>query len=313
MDLSVILHAKYWEQFTRYEQVGFYALVMYDWLLSLSQESSLDLSPGFQPAKLAYLFARYWPLLTNPVVLWVHVVDHSPHECEMSFRLPLILQAGNFLGAAMVIAVRVHAFTGQKRPLAVLLTACLVTVTFYQIWVGASQIEVAPNGGCYPVDRISSVKHLSGYFLAPMLFDCIAVLIVLIYSLLVFPLRLMWDSSTITKIFIRDGALYFVAILAIHIFNAAMSFQPDAAISGTGVAVSMLLPSILACRLVLNLRQAGGKDADAEEASEKTLYSNLPSFHLVNGSTSSTQTLTGMRFPVSVSGVTTTSSFTSPV
>lgn len=70
----------------------------------------------------------------------------------------------------------------------------------------------------------------------------------------------MWNSSTVAKVFIRDGAMYFVAILAIHAFNAGMSFQyvvtadrwllltrvrPDDVISGTGVALSMFLPPVL--------------------------------------------------------------------
>lgn len=35
----------------------------------------------------------------------------------------------------------------------------------------------------------------------------------------------LWNGSALTRVFMRDGALYFLAILALHLLNAALSFQ----------------------------------------------------------------------------------------
>ncbi|EJD49481.1 hypothetical protein AURDEDRAFT_161587 [Auricularia subglabra TFB-10046 SS5] len=275
MDASEVLlfvHAKYWSNFTSFEHIALYALTVYDWLiwylsslasnaladprrrhLSLEQEISLVLSPGLSPAKLAYLLSRYWPLLTYPVGIWVNVMDHSHAECGRIFKAPMLVQVGNFVGAALIMAIRVHAFTGQRMSVAILLTASIVVIVMYQLWVAATQAGLAPRG-CYVVD-IGPAKHLSGYLLAPMLFDCMAMLFILIHALRAIP-RHLWIASVHTRVFLRDGLGYFLIIFALHAFNAAMSFQPDEAISGVGIPASILLPSILTCRVVLNLRAA---------------------------------------------------------
>ncbi|KZW03061.1 hypothetical protein EXIGLDRAFT_828817 [Exidia glandulosa HHB12029] len=257
-------------------RAAMYALVVYDWLNCFGDELSLVKTPGVSPAKLAYLFCRYWPLATYPVGLWVDVPDHTHELCEKIFRLPLILQVLNFTGPALVISIRVHAFTGRSTSLSVLLTACLVIFTLYQFWVMTTQAALNPQFGCFPVD-VGPAKHLAGHFLAPLLFDCIAILIVIVHAIRTIPFHL-WSASTITRVFITDGVYYFVMILYLHVFNAFMSFQPDRAISGVGVPLDLLLPSILACRLVLNLRRAVLQDPDVPSNDKFGDRSSLTAF-----------------------------------
>ncbi|KZW03063.1 hypothetical protein EXIGLDRAFT_828820 [Exidia glandulosa HHB12029] len=259
--MEMITRGEYWVQFAAYEHVAMYALLIYDWLICFEDELSLVKTPGVSPAKLAYLFCRYWALTTYPMVLWVDLINHSLELCERIFRLPLILQVLNLTGPALVIGIRAHAFTCRNTALSILLAACLVSFTSYQLWVVTTQAALNPQFGCFPVD-VGRAKHLAGHFLAPLLFDCIAILIVLIHAIRTIPFYL-WSATTITRVFIRDGVYYFAVMLFLHGFNAYMNFQPDGEIRGVGVPFDLLLPSILACRLVLNLRRAVLQDPEA--------------------------------------------------
>ncbi|KZW03078.1 hypothetical protein EXIGLDRAFT_828830 [Exidia glandulosa HHB12029] len=276
--LAQLSDAVYFASITRFEHAGAYTLLLYDWLLCLEHELKLISTPGLAPGKLAYLFCRYWPILTHPITIWVQLVTSDRALCEKTFRIPLFLTIVNFSGAASVLIVRVYAFTGARRLVAFFLVFCFAVVAAYQIWTVATQIALvtAPAPFCFPVDREGAAPLLSGYFLAPFLFDVVATATFVWHA---FSVRLqLSDMTGAVGLFVREGAAYFIAISAINLVNAVMNFLPDETHHGVMAPMSMLLPSILACRLVINLRSAasegglhsgvsGKRDTQAEEGS----------------------------------------------
>lgn len=212
-------------------------------------------TPGTSRAKIAYLFCRYWPLVTYPITLWVQVLDHDRSLCESIFRIPMFLTIPNLGTAAGVLVLRIYAFTGGKSFVVAFLTLCFVVVAGYQAFVASARAMLIPKGnGCFPVDT-GTAKHLSGYFLAALLFDCTVTLTFTIYAARIVKLRYS-ELSRFTRIFIREGAAYFLAISVINIINAGFNFQPVLPEQTVNVPMSLLLPNLLACRLVLNLRNA---------------------------------------------------------
>ncbi|EJD35435.1 hypothetical protein AURDEDRAFT_175462 [Auricularia subglabra TFB-10046 SS5] len=253
---GILIDAAHFAQVTRYMHIAAYLVVVYDWLICLEHEVDFVFRDRLSRAKVAYVFCRYWPLLTYPIIIWIQGYDHDRAICAKVFRIPMIIAIPNFASAASILILRIFAFTGGSHYVTTFLTLCFVGVVAYQTWVGAVEAILIPFGnGCYPVNP-AEAKYLSGYFLSSLLWDCIATFIFGIYAL---KMRLKWSEATaMTRIFISEGALYFVAISAVNLINGAFNLQPRVLMSGTMIPMGMLLPNILACRLVINLRRKVG-------------------------------------------------------
>jgi hypothetical protein len=248
---------------TRNAHVASYTTFVYDWLLCLDQEVSLIRSPGFSPAKMAYLFCRWWPLLTYPFCLWAEVYDHPKPVCEAIFHIPTILVIFNSIGSGAVLILRVYAFSGGHKSVAAGLTVLMFTVVIYQMWVILARSQLIPiSNACYPIDS-GTAKHFSGYFLAPLLFDCIVTGVFMVYTIRLVKLRFA-ETSIFTKVFIREGLWYFIGVAVINAVNTYFNWQPNVAMADVIVPMSLLLPNVLACRLVINLRDAAASEGRAQ-------------------------------------------------
>ncbi|EJD49484.1 hypothetical protein AURDEDRAFT_161590 [Auricularia subglabra TFB-10046 SS5] len=233
-------------------------IAVYDWLLCFNREQQFILSRGISQAKIAYTLCRYWPLVAHPIIIWVTVVDHEADRdfCRRTIRLPMILQIGNFVGVGSILILRVHAFIGGILWITWFLVACLLGDVAYQLWVSIAKTGYDPNVGCHPVN-VGKAKHMGGYITAPLLFDSIAFTLTMLYAFQGTP-KGTWRlrGSFYTRIFLRDGIAYFVAIMIVHGVNVVLNSQPDEALRGASIPSSLILPNIMACRLFLHLRHA---------------------------------------------------------
>ncbi|EJD49442.1 hypothetical protein AURDEDRAFT_161548 [Auricularia subglabra TFB-10046 SS5] len=243
-----------------------YSLFIYDWLIwyvgklseawypihfSRTPQNLLGAqltSPGTSPAKLAYLFCRYWPMFSHPITIWIQVVIADRALCQKVYQIPLFLTIVNFAGAASVLAVRLYAFTGARVSTMAILGSCCAAAAAFQAWVVATQIALVPEvPACFPVDRNSGDKARSQYFLSALLFDVVATAL-FIFHVVRIKFRLSQSSPTV-RLLVREGAMYFAAIAAVNIVSAVMTFQKREELSGTVAPFSMLLPNVFACRL----------------------------------------------------------------
>ncbi|KZW03076.1 hypothetical protein EXIGLDRAFT_759386 [Exidia glandulosa HHB12029] len=181
-------------------------LLVYDWILCLQHEQSLLATGGLFPGKLAYLFCRYWPIITHPITIWVQVQTADRRLCETTFRVPLFLTIANFAGAASVLTVRAYAFTGAKRSVPIFLICCFTVVSAYQVWAVTTQLQLVPPPvpACFPVNRPNAAQPLSVYFLAPFIFDLI-VTATLVWHAFSVKLRL-FEPTDAVGVFVREGA-----------------------------------------------------------------------------------------------------------
>ncbi|KAH7097157.1 hypothetical protein BKA62DRAFT_833498 [Auriculariales sp. MPI-PUGE-AT-0066] len=169
--------------------------------------------------KVAYLLCRFWPLVTHPIVIWVDTLDHSNDFCDRMFRVPLIIFIINFALASAMLSIRLYAFTRCNRKVAATAAMTLSGVCIYQIYTIAEKLSHVPTGKCYPIGKNpASGRYRAGYFFAPVLFDCNVVIIFLIYLI--------------------ENRLRYTTY------------------SGVLVPWGVLLPNVLACRLMLSMRRA---------------------------------------------------------
>ncbi|KIO15723.1 hypothetical protein M407DRAFT_34687 [Tulasnella calospora MUT 4182] len=116
-------------------------------------------------------------------------------------------------------------------------------------------------GVCLP----SSPGHeIFGFFLASLGFDTLVTLLV-IYR--VFQLKReaggQFSRSPLVQLFVSEGLWYFFVVSIANLINGLMFAQKEKSLQLNAVPFSNMLPAILACRLILDLREHGSAEGNA--------------------------------------------------
>ncbi|KAH7103557.1 hypothetical protein BKA62DRAFT_828291 [Auriculariales sp. MPI-PUGE-AT-0066] len=254
-------------------QIAAYSLVVYDWLLCFADEIAFLSTPGVSAAKVLYVLCRYWPIITHPITLYIQRIPHGTFFCQAHSRIPLYLGVINLALAAGVLSLRLYAFTGCRRLVAGGLLAATVVVMAYQFWAVSTLFSSGPFGPrtCFLTDAnkqsmedtLFAQNLLGGYFIAPMSFDILALGIFVAHAFRTLDVQLKSFPllTGLSRTFLQQGFIYFFAISAINLANAALSHQAPnmygcAWLSNVCTVLSILVPNVLACRMVLGLRSA---------------------------------------------------------
>ncbi|KAH0591066.1 hypothetical protein H2248_001172 [Termitomyces sp. 'cryptogamus'] len=156
--------------------VAMYAVVIWDWIISLPREYRFVWRTHWTPVKIAYLFCRYWVITVVPYLLYCFVVDHPLATCEKIFRIPVALAMWNQVGSQSVLLIRTYAFFNRNVYILLFLLTALSGVIAYQLYVDTTQMLLLPftaphsgMGPCLPRSKPHSA-HLLGFFVRPSIF-----------------------------------------------------------------------------------------------------------------------------------------------
>ncbi|KAG9036394.1 hypothetical protein FRB95_008935 [Tulasnella sp. JGI-2019a] len=254
--------AAYWIRGTQMSFVAWYAVSLWDWIVNLPREWRLIHESPWSAVKVLYLLCRYWVIAGGPWVLFVFIGDHSEDTCNKLWRSPQILAMWNQIWAECVLIVRVYAFWGNSKPLLVAMCTAMLGMVSYQVWCTMHGMALLPfinppTGPCFPTVTYVGSPLILIFFLLPLIFDS-ALTGLTVYRM--FQLRRQTAghaASPLMKTFVREGLYYFVVIAAANLVNAIFYFQPKQTMSALNIPLSVYFPDILACRLILDLREKG--------------------------------------------------------
>lgn len=241
-----------------------YAVIIWDWLISLPREWRFIWKSIWTPVKVAYLFCRYWVIATVPYLLYCFVVDHTAARCQALYKIPVALAMWNQVGSETVLLIRTYAFFNRNNYLLVFLVCALAGVVAYQLYVDTSQMLVLPFvkppftiGPCFPMSKPHSA-HLLGFFIAPLLFDTLVTSIT-VWKAIAIRRRSGATSSRLIQTFLREGVFYYILISIANLINGIFYLQPRQVISAINIPLSVMMSPLLACRLILDLRERGSE------------------------------------------------------
>ncbi|KAI0068075.1 hypothetical protein BV25DRAFT_514286 [Artomyces pyxidatus] len=241
-----------------------YAVVIWDWVISLSREYHYIWKTHWTPVKIAYLFCRYWVISVVPYLLYAFVINHSMEECERIYKIPVALALWNQVGSESVLLIRTYAFFNRSNIVLATLLSCLGGVIAYQLYVDTSQMLVLPfvtppfdQGPCFPRSKPHSA-HLLGFFIAPLGFDTVVTLMT-VWKAFHIRRRNGGPSSRLIQTFLREGVFYYLLISVANLINGIFYLQPRQVISAINIPLSVMLSPVLACRLILDLRERGSE------------------------------------------------------
>ncbi|KAG8895963.1 hypothetical protein FRB99_000239 [Tulasnella sp. 403] len=267
--------------FIRASQIFFsalYAVCLWDWLVSLQREWILIWKTRWSIIKCLYLLCRYWVILTMPYVLWVYIEDHSLNACNKLYRSPVAIAMWNQLWAEGVLLIRTYAFLGNKLPVLIGLVLALCAVVAYQLYVDITQMALLPfldpsGGPCFPTVKFPGSPHIMAFFLAPLLYDTLVTCLTLWRA---WELRKQTggrSGSPLLKTFVQEGLYYFFLISAANLVNAIFYWQPKQVMSALLIPMSVMFPDVLACRMILGLRERGVHHTSAHAQSTSYTHS----------------------------------------
>ncbi|KAG7099646.1 hypothetical protein E1B28_001472 [Marasmius oreades] len=237
------------------------AVVIWDWLVSLPREWRFVWKTHWTPVKVAYLFCRYWVIAVVPYLLYCFVANHSMETCEKIYRFPVALAMWNQVGSESVLLIRTYAFFNRNIYILCFLIFALSGVVAYQIYVDATQMLLLPfikeRGPCFPMSK-PHAAHLLGFFIAPLLFDTLVTSMTVIKA---FSLRRCngGPNSRLIQTFLREGVFYYILISIANLINGIFYLQPRQVMSAINIPLSVMMAPLLACRLILDLRERGSE------------------------------------------------------
>ncbi|KAJ7361406.1 hypothetical protein DFH08DRAFT_1074398 [Mycena albidolilacea] len=245
-----------------------YAVVIWDWLISLPREWRFVWKTHWTPVKMAYLFCRYWVIAVVPYLLYCFVADHSLETCQKIYKAPLALW--NQVGSESVLLIRTYAFFNRNVYVLWFLLSAISGVVAYQLYVDTSQMLLLPffkppfdKGPCFPMSKPHSA-HLLGFFIAPLLFDTIVTLMT-VWKAFTIRRRNGGPNSRLIQTFLREGVFYYILISIANLINGIFYLQPRQVISAINIPLSVMMAPVLACRLILDLRERGSETVSHSE------------------------------------------------
>ncbi|KAJ7040288.1 hypothetical protein C8F04DRAFT_1083059 [Mycena alexandri] len=247
------------EKFLYITQVYFCdAVVVWDWLISLPREWRFVWKTHWTPVKMAYLFCRYWVIAVVPYLLYSFVMDHSLETCQKIYKIPVALALWNQVGS-------------ESKHLHLVVSICAISgVVAYQLYVDTTQMDLLPfvkppfDSSCV-FQRLapSSFQH-AVLQIAPLLFDTI-VTFMTIWKAFTIRRRNGGPNSRLIQTFLREGVFYYILISIANLINGIFYLQPRQVISAINIPLSVMMGPVLACRLILDLRERGSETVSHSE------------------------------------------------
>ncbi|KAH8984412.1 hypothetical protein EDB92DRAFT_1886740 [Lactarius akahatsu] len=254
-----------------------YSACFYDWVISLDQEVALIYPAPWNSVKAAYIFCRFYPMAIAPFHLWGLVGNHEQSVCESYYHVLSACAMPTLLSAQFILMLRTYAFSGRKTWVLVVLSISYLGLTGVIIWVLSKELtRLSPlffftkRNACFGISDEPDITVLAASVLqgkgvpAPIayhmgmisvlatFFDCLNMLVVLWHWV-----RGRDTFGPLGKSFLKQGMLVYVIMTALNTLAICAFLSPY--LVRRGLASSSLfaniLPSALACRLVLMLRQ----------------------------------------------------------
>jgi len=250
----------------RYSIGAAYTILFYDWLISLDKEVAFIYPASWNAFKIAYLFCRYYPLAIAPFIFWGFVGNHEKALCESYYHALYACVMPMMLSAQFILMLRAYAFSGRKRLILVLLSASFLGLVSYVVWVVSTELTltalflIEEHTGCFatsnqPTIGSFRIVRVGAYQIGLItvlstIFDCLNMFIVIWHC--------VQQRSTLGPLgqsFLKQGVLVYVIMTCMNALTIATYFTKHLLFQAQGSWFAYILPSALACRLVLLFRR----------------------------------------------------------
>lgn len=263
-----------------YVQVSAIALTYYEYLLAIPSETKLIWQQRFSAATVIYAANRYALLgfcsvqlasllYTSPSSVPISILGSSPHDlsCSVLFRLRDLCTLTIDLALTGFTALRIYAIYGMNKRIFALILALGLGSPAVQIFnmVIYTPVSLGPHKMCVSViNSRNSLKitqtATSARYLLALAFEASAVVLTWYRTFSQWRLARSFNVSSLTTLFLRDGTLYFLALLILTLMTLIatlrLSIYTPLSIRYLNLASIFVFPlsSICLSKFILSLR-----------------------------------------------------------
>ncbi|TFK18286.1 hypothetical protein FA15DRAFT_675403 [Coprinopsis marcescibilis] len=254
-------------------QVAVGTILVVDYLETFSSEVAHIWNSPWSAIKVLFLLARYSIFIDVALIIRYYATETlnlSPITCRAFLITGAVSVVVTIAFSEAILFVRVYALSGRSRRMLVFLsiqyilthTAEIVLMTRLTTGAGFPIIPgVTERIGCTPdtpPHTDTFLRLIFGMFLLN------GAVLVTLMTWLGYKRFDRFRLSQVAVVFFRDGFNYFFIITAIGIINMVVSFEATATNFVLGEAQG-IFHSIMACRLVLHLREVGSETGFASD------------------------------------------------
>ncbi|THV04355.1 hypothetical protein K435DRAFT_202205 [Dendrothele bispora CBS 962.96] len=260
MDIALVTQL----QSVSYVKVSCLALLIYDIVIKLDSEFQHIWSANWTYIKILYLFTRYLPLIDTSITfrIWINVDGQS---CNVFETVVTILAALGIGVAEIILMARTYAlYNCSKKILIVFISLWLVFAAVVAWSVSTWSSPRIPAGGGIQCNFGSSSSSGLGNYLTLMVSETLVVLLTIWRAVSLF-YRDGIKPTSLLRSFYRDGIFYYISLLPLIVSNIVVvivdPLGPHPNLINTLLRV---IHSILACRLILHLRELNAIDQSVQ-------------------------------------------------
>ncbi|CAK5263935.1 unnamed protein product [Mycena citricolor] len=290
---------------TRYSVVAVYCIAVCEWVEALPKEVILIWPSQWNSIKIAYFLCRYYTIVLWPIVIYAYDLNHSIQLCS---RLMLVI---NYILLPMqcfahaVMLMRAYGFTGRNFKALILLCTCLVGLVGVNIWFFCIDVPKLPDvvyvvlgAGCFP-DYAADVSDLRvGLEMAAAIFmDLVSLLVIIVYRI-----RKRDLQGSLSRAFLNQGLSAFAFMVVVHATAIGSYYKSVRPIHGKGLRHPLTVPSprllhngmglpyililsnVMACRVILDLRnKARPTESEIERQHSALIEDELANYQPESG------------------------------
>ncbi|KAH8978118.1 hypothetical protein EDB86DRAFT_980923 [Lactarius hatsudake] len=260
----------------RYSMIAAYVICFYDWVISLDQEVALIYPAPWNAVKAAYIFCRYYPMAIAPFHLWGLVGNHEQRVCESYYHVLFACAMPTILSAQFILMLRTYAFSGRKTQVLVVLSITYLGLVGVIIWVLSTEISLVPvffftkSNGCFALSDEPNIRVLAAGVAQgnrvplPIAYHMGLISVLMTFFDFLNMLVVLWHwvrgrdtFGPLGKSFLKQGVLVYVVMTAMNALAICSFLSLYLVHQGLNDSsmFTFIMPSALACRLVLMLRQ----------------------------------------------------------
>jgi len=249
-------------------------LLVYDWLLMLSKEVKYVWRSSWNYTKVLYLLARYTPFAAMALMCRNQLAfDASPESCQKAVRAACWISFVGVDVTEIIIFIRTYAVWNKDKRVGIGLALLWMAV---QIPTGIlaerflDSLDFIQNPypdifrGCL---ALSATKVIYSSWVMFILMEGVVLALMVTSALRTY----RKNTSTFMNVIYVDGIRFSLYMFCVTLVNVITTIYLPIDFISIGSCLEIVLHSILACRLVIGLREASkspGRISDAFELSD---------------------------------------------
>lgn len=243
----------FWTAFTLQTYNCAYAVMIWDTLLTLSEEKRKVWDREWSPAKVIFFFNRYYGLASITMNLCFYNIQVSTEECAKYVKAEPLLGNFTILSYQSILLLRCYAvWLRDKRILfgGIAILTCQFVEAMYAI-SGFFPLPIATEKG--PCVVQGQKFWIASVFLFPTLTDTILTVVTFARVLYIVPKT---RSSVISR-FLKEGFLFFLIVFVGNCANGILYLQANKDISTIFSGFAIISGNVCGNHLLLGARHDG--------------------------------------------------------